>query len=67
MDQAAQGNAIFTEGIFLDDREEGGVKVQLYRVHSFYVEVYYEPKTNRIVRFRSFKSTGQLAPYVKLK
>jgi hypothetical protein len=66
MDEKAQAEAVFTEGIFVDDREEAGLKVQLYRLDSFYVEVFYDPKTNAITRYRFFKSPGQLAPYVKL-
>lgn len=57
---------MFTEGIFVDDREEDGLKLQLYSLGSFYVAVFYNPKDNKITRYRSFKSPGHLAPYVKL-
>jgi hypothetical protein len=66
MDENGQAEAVFTEGTFVDDREADGLKVQLYRLDSFYVEVFYDPKGNEITRYRSFKSPGQLAPYVKL-
>lgn len=65
MDEAGQADAVFTEGVFVDDREEDGLKVQLYRLDSFYVEVYYDPVGNEITRYRSFKSSGELAPYVR--
>jgi hypothetical protein len=66
MDERAQAEAVFTEGVYVDDRDEGGLKVQLYRLDSFYVEVFYDPIGNKITGCRSFKSPGQLAPYVKL-
>ena len=65
MDVKGQADAVFAEGVFVDDRDEGGLKVQLYRLDSFYVEVFYDPKGNEIIRYRSFRSPGQLAPYVK--
>jgi len=66
MDQKEQGDALFREGIFVDDRVEAGLRVQLYGLCGFYVEVFYDPGANRITRLRSFSSSGQLAAYVKL-
>ena len=66
LDSHSQANIVFTEGAFIDDRDEDGLKVQLYGVNDFYVEVYYDPKANEIVRYRSFKSSGQLGPYIKM-
>jgi hypothetical protein len=66
MDEKEQAEAVFTQGTFIDDRDEDGLKVQLYRLDSFYVEVFYNQKDNKITRYRSFNSPGQLAPYVKL-
>jgi hypothetical protein len=42
MDAAGQGEAVFSEGTFIDDRVEDGLKVQLYRLYGFYVEVFYD-------------------------
>jgi len=66
MSEAGQAEAVFTEGVYVDDSDEDRLKVQLYRLDSFYVEVFYDSKVNRITRYRSFKSPGQLTPYVKL-
>jgi hypothetical protein len=66
MDNLAQADAIFSQGIFIDDRIENGLNVQLYRLDNFYVEIFYDTKLNGIISYRSFKSPGQLAPYVKL-
>jgi hypothetical protein len=66
MDEHAQPEAVFKEGIYVDSRDEENLKVQLYRLDNFYVEVYYDPKENKVTRYRSFKSPGQFAPYVNL-
>ncbi|QXV63654.1 hypothetical protein INP83_11060 [Mucilaginibacter sp. 21P] len=51
-------------GTFLADREAEGMVVQLYALTGFYVEVYYDRKTNKIADLRSFTATQQLAPYL---
>ncbi|MBK0379270.1 hypothetical protein [Mucilaginibacter segetis] len=51
-------------GSFLADREAAGLKVQLYRLDSFYVEVFYDPAANTILRFRAFTSNNLLVPYL---
>ena len=65
LNEKEQGEAIFTEGIFIDDRTASSVKVQLHRLSNFYVEVYYDAGANAIIRYRSFSRLGQLAPYLK--
>jgi len=54
------------KGTFLADREENGLAVQLYAVDSFYVELFYDPQANRVLRFRAFRSKNQLVPYLAL-
>lgn len=61
-----EGEAIFSEGVFIDDRDEDRLKVQLYRLGNFYVEVFYSQRDNAITHYRPFTSPGQLAPYVRL-
>jgi len=51
-------------GNFLGDREENGLRVQLYSIDTFYVEVFYDGTANKIVRLRAFKSTNLLTPYL---
>jgi hypothetical protein len=67
MDEKGKGDVVFQAGTFIDNRIDGKFKVQLYRVHSFYVEVFYDAQANEIIRYRSFKSFAQLAPYVRLE
>ena len=64
-DEYGKAESVFTQGIFIDDRREAGLNIQLYRLGNFYVEVYYDAEANRITRYRSFKALGQLAPYLK--
>ena len=57
--------AVFLHGTFVDDRMETPYRIQLYRLHNFYVEVYYDAAKNEVVRYRSFNRLGQLAPYIR--
>jgi len=45
--------------------DDYGRKINLYHTGKFYVEVYYNPKANAIVKFRAFKSTRCLEPYLE--
>jgi hypothetical protein len=65
LDEQGKGEAVFSAGTFIDDREQGELKVQLYRLGNFYVELYYDPEANAIIKYRSFKSASLLAPYLK--
>ncbi|MDB5141071.1 MAG: hypothetical protein JWR12_2987 [Mucilaginibacter sp.] len=58
-----KADAVWT-GIFLTDREDNGLKVQLYSLNDFFVEVFYDPVANKILRFRAFKSYELLQPYL---
>ena len=52
------------QGTFLADREENGLAVQLYSLPAFYVEVFYDPLANKILRFQAFTSKNFLTPYL---
>ncbi|MDO3628571.1 hypothetical protein [Mucilaginibacter sp. BT774] len=66
LDEVGKAGAVFTKELFVDDRDEGGLKVQLYRLNNFYVEVFYDAEANKITRYHAFKSVGQLANYLRL-
>lgn len=51
-------------GNFLAAREESGIIVQMYSIGNFYAEVTYGPLANKILRYRVFEGTQQLAPYL---
>ena len=55
---------VWNEGHFVGDRKENNFSILLYQVRSFYVELYYSGKENKISRLRSFSSTEQLEPYL---
>ena len=52
------------DGTFLADREENGLTVQLYSLGSFYVELFYDPIANKILRFQAFTSKSFLTVYL---
>ena len=51
------------QGEFITFREEDRGTVLLYRVHDFYVEVYYAKETNKIIRFNPFRTKARLGLY----
>jgi hypothetical protein len=53
-------------GNFLGDRREGKLIVQLHRLDNFYVELFYDPVKNEIVRYEGSTNTNRLAPYIRL-
>ncbi|GEO11983.1 hypothetical protein SAE01_44790 [Segetibacter aerophilus] len=54
---------LWSEGAFVGERAVGNLRVALYQLYSFYVEVYYDD--NEIESVRSFCDTSQLEPYLK--
>ena len=63
LDESKKADVII-HGDFLADREENGLIVQLYSVGHFYGELYYDPRANKILRWRAFKGTAHLTPYL---
>lgn len=63
MNETEQANAVWN-GTYLGDRFECDYVIQLYTVSTFYVEVFYDPKENKIIRFRPFKTNKLLDPYL---
>ncbi|MXV50300.1 hypothetical protein GS399_04895 [Pedobacter sp. HMF7647] len=52
-------------GIYIADRQEGRLRMQLYHLGSFYVEVVYDVPQNRILHFKPFRKGLLLAPYLE--
>lgn len=59
-----QANITWKYGAFIAVADKGPLKVLLYQINSFYVEVYYNCELGKIEEFRSFDSTDQLDPYL---
>ena len=51
------------QGQFMTYREEVEFMIMLYKVHDFYVEVYYNNKNNRLIKFNPFSSKKRLEFY----
>jgi hypothetical protein len=59
-----QANVTWKYGAFIAVADKGSLKVLLYQLDSFYVEVYYNCQLGRIEEFRGFHSTDELEPYL---
>jgi hypothetical protein len=64
LDKTEQAEAVWN-GVHIDNRQDDQHNILLYEVDGFYVEVFYHRTYNVIVKFRSFSSTTQLAPYLE--
>ena len=53
-------------GTFLMSRDTDGLKINLYGVDDFYVEVWYNPELNYIQKISAFRSVDCLEPYLDL-
>lgn len=51
-------------GHFLASRVEGIYAVNLYALHDFHVEAYYNTHTNRIEQLWPLRSAAELEPYL---
>jgi hypothetical protein len=55
---------VWSEGIFVEYRDHEAFRIELYLLDSFYVEVFYNSKTNQIVKIHSFLTTNNSEPYL---
>ena len=62
LNENQQAEAVW-QGEFVIFREGPRATVMLYRVHNFYVEVYYSNENNAVVRFNPFRSKIRLGLY----
>ena len=61
-DEKAQ--ILWEQGIFVMNRFEGDLAVNLYMLSDFYVEAWYNQKSNKIVKLRPFRSLNVLEIYL---
>ena len=64
LNELEKHNAVL-DGVHIGDRSSGRYWILLYQLDSFYVEVFYDARKDAIVRFRPFRSVGQLSPYLR--
>lgn len=59
-----QYHILWNDGILIDACLDGNVKKLLYAIHNFYVELWYNPSTNKILWKLSFKQGLLLEKYL---
>jgi len=52
------------KGTYIDERTDKQHKILLYRLESFYAEVFYDAASNQITTIECFTSNDQLKPYL---
>ncbi|RVU03147.1 hypothetical protein EOD41_04235 [Mucilaginibacter limnophilus] len=63
LNQEEKAEAVW-RGTFLADRIADGCRIQLYSLSGCYVEVFYDPQSNKITDFRAFTGNQFLVPYL---
>jgi hypothetical protein len=63
-DETEQAEAVWNDGMLLDERSELEHRILLNQIDSFYVEMYYHKEYKEYKGIRSFQSVEQLNPYL---
>lgn len=56
--------AVLQEGIFLAERKDSPLRMLLYDMTFFYVEVFFLNRYNKVAWFNAFTSTEKLEPFL---
>ena len=60
-----QQKAVLQKGVFLGERKDPPLRMMLYDMGRFYVEVFFLSRFNKVAWFNGFTSTDKLAPYLE--
>ena len=60
-----QQKAVLINGIFLGERKDPPLRMMLYDMEKFYVEVFFLSRYNKVAWFNGFQSTKKLEPYLQ--
>ena len=60
-----QQKAVLINGVFLAERKDPPLRMMLYDMGNFYVEVFFLSRYNKVAWFNGFKSTKKLEPYLQ--
>jgi hypothetical protein len=60
-----QQKAVLINGVFLGERKDPPLRMMLYDMESFYVEVFFLSRYNKVAWFNGFQSTKKLEPYMQ--
>lgn len=55
---------LWNHGIFLTERNHDDYKINLYSLHDYFVELWYNPLTDSIELIAPFRSSSRLDPYI---
>lgn len=58
-------NTLLRFGAFVSERSFGPMRIMLYQLDSFYIEVYFFKWSKSVAWFKTFKSTDKLNPYLQ--
>jgi hypothetical protein len=60
-----QQKAVLINGVFLGERKDPPLRMMLYDMENFYVEVFFLSRYNKVAWFNGFQSTKKLEPYLQ--
>ena len=63
LNEIRQTEVLIDMGVLVAERFYKDLKIMLYQIGEFYVEVFYHLSFGVVQGFRSFESTAQLEPY----
>lgn len=56
---------LWEHGVQIGKRSDPMHNIQLYQIEGFYVEVFFNNEDSSVEHLRSFRSTGQLRPFLE--
>ena len=60
-----QQKAVLMQGVFLAERKDPPLRMMLYDMGNFFVEVFYLRRNNKVAWFNGFNNTKKLEPYLQ--
>ena len=60
-----QQDAVLKNGIFLAERKDPPLRMMLYQMEDFYVEVFFLSRYNKVAWFNAFDTTEKLEAYLQ--
>ena len=64
MEKCQREKLLFDDGVYLASRQEPEFVIDLYQIHSFYIEAFYHHSKKRLIYLRAFSTTDELTPYL---
>ncbi len=55
---------LWKEGIYLDTLVQGELRLQLYAIDRFFVEIHYSATSNKLIKLKTFKYGSIMDKYV---